>query len=242
MRQVKYRSYISGLNPRRTKLESPGWAGERQPRGNGAMEQAWHCLPFSEGARYGIEISYPYANPLRVETRGGELRFDGDFGPPPERHGGEWPPFRPFGKLYYTYQVSLDLKVEEGFALLVEPHPRFFTDAANETPIAVPALIRRWWPMTYFLVFKAPPEGGVHVFRSGEPFAQILVVPEEPDFELVPMPEEEAAERALQSERIYQSRKTLSAQSEWTSATNTVFDGTYRHILGAAAERARRAR
>ena len=96
--------------------------------------------------------------------------------------------------------------------------------------------------MTYFLVFKAPPEGGVHVFRQEEPFAQILVVPEEPDFELVPMPEEEAAERALQSERIYQSRKTLSAESEWTSATNTVFDGTYRNILGAAAERARRGR
>ena len=46
----------------------------------------------------------------------------------------------------------------------------------------------------------------------------------------------------LQSQRIYESRKTLSADSEWTSATNTVFDGTYRHILGAAAERARRNR
>ncbi len=57
--------------------------------------------------------------------------------------------------------------------------------------------------MTYFLVFKSPPEGGAHVFRTGEPFAQILFVPEEPDFELVPMPMEEAAERALQSERIY---------------------------------------
>jgi hypothetical protein len=144
--------------------------------------------------------------------------------------------------LYYTYQVSLDLKVEEGFALFFQPHPRFFTDPTYSTPIAVPALIRRWWPMTYFLVFKSPPEGGAHVFRPGEPFAQILVVPEEPDFELVPMPTEEAAERTLQSERIYQSRKTLSAESEWTSATNTVFDGTYRHILGAAAERARRER
>ncbi len=242
MRQVKYRSYTPGLNPRRTKLESPGWAGDRQPRKDGSMEQAWHCLPFSEGARYGIELFYPYANPLRVETKGGALFLNGDFGQPPERHGGEWPPFRPFGKLYYTYQASIDLKVEEGFAILVQPHPRVFTDAANETPLAVPALIRRWWPMTYFLVFKAPPEGGVHVFRQEEPFAQILVVPEEPDFELVPMPEEEAAERALQSERIYQSRKTLSAESEWTSATNTVFDGTYRNILGAAAERARRGR
>jgi len=89
----------------------------------------------------------------------------------------------------------------------------------------------------YFLVFKAPPEGATHVFRPGEPFVQILVLPEEADLDLVPMPEEEAAERELQSRRIYESRATLSAGTEWTSATNTVFDGTYRHILGAANER-----
>ena len=64
--QVKYRSFTPGLNPRRTKLEVPGWGGERQPRKDGSMEQAWHCLPFSEGARYGIELFYPYENELRV--------------------------------------------------------------------------------------------------------------------------------------------------------------------------------
>jgi len=44
--QVKYRSFTRGLNPRRTKLEVPGWGGERQPRKDGSTEQAWHCLPF----------------------------------------------------------------------------------------------------------------------------------------------------------------------------------------------------
>ena len=242
MRQVKFRSYNSGLNPRRTKLESPGWAGDRQPRKDGSMAQAWHCMPFSEGARYGIEIFYPYANPLAVGTRGGKLAFSGDFGPVPEGWGGEWPPFRPFGDLYYTYQASLDLKVEEGFAIRTEPHPRFYTDPTNTTPIAVPALIRRWWPMVYFFVFKSPPEGATHIFRPGEPFVQILILPEEADFDVVPMSEEEAAERELQSRRIYESRSTLSAETEWTSATNTVFDGTYRHILGAATEKAKRRR
>ena len=86
--------------------------------------------------------------------------------------------------------------------------------------------------MIFFLVFKSPPEGGAHIFRAGEPFAQVLVVPEEADFELVPMSEEEAAERELQSRRIYQSRSTLSAHTEWTSATHTVFDGTYRTHFG----------
>ena len=165
--QVKYRSFTPGLNPRRTKLEVPGWGGERQPRKDGSMEQAWHCLPFSEAARYGIELFYPYENELRVSTSAGKLALDGDFGPPPEGHGGEWPPFRPFGDLYYTYQVSLDLKVEEGWAVRTEPHPRFYTDPTDTTPIAVPALIRRWWPMIYFLVFKSPPEGKTHIFRFG---------------------------------------------------------------------------
>ena len=242
MRQVKVRTYTPGLNPRRTKLESPGWAGDRQPRNDGAMEQAWHCLPFSEGARYGIELFFPYPNPVAVGTRGGQVVLTGDFGLQPDHWGGEWPPFRPFGDLYYTFQLSLDLKVEEGFAIRTEPHPRFYTDPTHTTPIALPALIRRWWPMTYFLVFKAPPEGGVHIFRPGEPFAQVLVVPEEADFEIVPMTEEEAAERELQSRRIYESRKTLGAGSVWTSATHTVFDGTYRHILGAASGRARHER
>ena len=155
--QVKYRSFTSGLNPRRTKLEVPGWGGERQPRKDGSMEQAWHCLPFSEGARYGIELFYPYENELRVSASGGKLALDGDFGPPPEGHGGEWPPFRTFGDLYYTCQLSLDLKVEEGWAVRTEPHPRFYTDPTDTTPIAVPALIRRWWPMIFFLVFKSPP-------------------------------------------------------------------------------------
>ena len=79
--------------------------------------------------------------------------------------------------------------------------------------------------------------GKTHIFRPGEPFAQILIVPEEATFDLVPMSDEEAAERELQSRRIFQSRGTLSAETEWTSATNTVFDGTYRHILAPRAKR-----
>ena len=131
------------------------------------------------------------------------MRLEGDFGPPPEGQSGQWPPFRSFGDLYYTYQLSLDLKVEEGWAVRFEPHPRFYTDPTDTTPIAVPALIRRWWPMVFFLVFKSPPEGKTHIFRPGEPFAQILVVPEEATFDLVPMSDEEAAERELQSRRIF---------------------------------------
>ena len=88
--------------------------------------------------------------------------------------------------------------------------------------------------MIYFVVFKSPAEGQVHVFRPGVPFLQVTIVQEEEAPEPVPMSEEEAAERELQSRRIYESRATLGADTTWTSSTNTVFDGTYRRLLAAA--------
>lgn len=233
MHLIKVRATDPRLRPRRTKLEIPGWSGEPVPRSDGSQEYAWHCAPFSEAATYGVEIFYPYDNELRVSVKNGELQFDGDFGPPPD-DGRHWPPFRTFGQLYYTYQLLLDLKVPPEFAIKVETHPRFYTDPTDTTPIAVPALIRNWWPMMYFMVFKSPPEGRTHIFRKDEPMAQFLMIPAECDFELVDMPADEAAERELQSRRIYESRSTLGADSQWVSATHTVFDGTYRRILGAA--------
>jgi hypothetical protein len=237
MRAVKYRYFEEGLRPRRTKHEIPGWSGEREQRTDGAHEYVWHCLPFTEGAQYGIEVFYPFENELRVTTRDGKLVFEGDFGPDPQT-GVQWPPFRTFGEKYYTYQILLDLKPPPGFAIRTEPHPRFYTDPTDSVPIAVPALLRNWWPMMSFIVFKSPAEGRTHIFRPGEPFMQIIVIPEEADVELVAMTEEEAAERELQGRRIHASRETLSADTHWTSASNTIFDGTYRHILRAAKAKA----
>jgi hypothetical protein len=233
MKEVKFRTREPRLAPRRTKLEIPGWAGAREPRVDGSLEQAWHCTPFSESAQYGIELFYPYDNELVVSTRNGELLLEGDFGPCPEE-GLQWPPFRNFGKIYYTYQILLDLKVEPGFAVRTEPHPRFYTDRTGSCPIAVPALIRYWWPMMFFVVFKSPDEGRSHVFRPGEPFAQVIVLPEEAPFELVEMGADEAAERELQAQRIHASRDRLAEGSRWTSRSDTVFDGVYRFMHRAA--------
>jgi hypothetical protein len=239
MHKIKYRYSHPGLRLRRTKLDVPGWAGTPEPRKNGSHEHPWHCIPFAEGAQYGIELFYPFEQELRVSTREGRLVIEGQTGPDPET-GAYSPPFRNFGDQYYTYQILLDLKVEEGFAIRTEPHPRFYTDTTDTVPIAVPALLRNWWPMMFFMVFKAPSEGRTHIFRSGEPFAQVIVIPEESDFQLVAMSEEEAAERELQARRIHKARSTLSAPSQWTSTTNTVFDGTYRQIHRAAKEKSRR--
>jgi hypothetical protein len=88
--------------------------------------------------------------------------------------------------------------------------------------------------MMFFRVFKSPVEGRTHIFRANEPFAQFTVIPAKSDFELVEMNEEEAAERELQARRIHASRTTLSADSQWVSASNTVIDATYRRTHGAA--------
>ena len=237
MRQVTMRYMLPGLSPRRTKLEIPGWAGDRSPRADGSHEQVWHCTPFTEGAQYGIEIFYPYDKELRVTTRGGKFEMSHDFGPPPAE-GVEWPPFRNFGDLYFTYQVLLDLNPGAGYAIRTEPHPRFYSDPTGTCPIAVPALIRNWWPMMYFMVFKSPTEGQTHIFRPGEPMAQIMVIPETSEFDLVAMSPEEQAERELRSRRIHAARSGVTADTVWASATNTVFDGTYRHMARAAKARA----
>ena len=238
MNVVKVRTREAGLRPRRTKMEIPGWAAQREPRADGNHEYVWHCLPFSEGAQYGIEIFYPYKNELRVSRRESRLIFDGDFGPSPDE-GLQWPPFRAFGENFYTYQILLDLKVDAGWAIRTEPHPRFYSDLTNTVPIAVPALIRNWWPMMFFIVFKSPPEGMTHIFRPDEPFAQVIIVPEEANFILEDMSEDECAERELQARRIHESRNTLSAETHWTSASGTAFDGTYRNILRAAKAQSR---
>jgi hypothetical protein len=171
----------------------PGWAGQPEPRNNGAQEYAWHCAPFSEGAQYGIEVFYPYENELHVSKKDGELILEGDFGPAPSDSELMWPPFRMFGQDFYSHQFLLDLKVGKEWAVRTEPHPRFYTDPTDTTPIAVPALMRtEWWPMISFVIFKAPAEGRTHIFRPGEPMLQILIVPVTADFKLVPMNEEEA--------------------------------------------------
>ena len=233
MHEVKYRMNEPRLAPRRTKLEIPGWAGEREPRADGSHEYVWHCLPFSEGAQYGIELFYPYDNELHVSTKEGRLHLDGDFGAPPDPDL-QWPPFRNFGDKFYTYQILLDLQPGAGYAIRTEPHPRFYTDRTDTVPIAVPALVRNWWPMMFFTVFKAPVEGGTHIFRPGEPFAQIIVIPEEANIVLSAMDEQDCAERELQARRIHASRDTLGAETKWVSQSKTVFDGTYRHILRAS--------
>jgi hypothetical protein len=236
---LKYRLHGHRPPPRAIKLAVPGWAGATDPRADGSHEQPWHCVPFSESARYGVEVLYPFEEELRVTKFRGKVRLEADWGEPADADM-MWPPFRPFGRDYYSYQLSLDLEVPASWAVRFEAHPRYFTDSSNTTPLAVPALIRsEWWAMTFFCIFKAPPPGVTHIFRQGEPFLSAIVVPAEPDLDMRPMTEEEAAERELRARRLSVSRDALAKGTRWISDTNTVFDGTYRQMYRAARMRDR---
>ena len=239
MPTLKYRLHGQRPAPRRTEMPIPGWGGEPQPRADGSHEQPWHCTPFSESARYGVEVLYPFDEELRVRKVRGRVRLEADWGEPVDPDM-MWPPFRTFGKDFYSYQLSLDLEAPPGWAIRVEPHPRYFTDPTDTTPLAVPALVRsEWWPMMFFCIFKAPPKGATHVFRKGEPFLSVIMLPAEPDLELEAMSEDEAAEREMRARRIAANRDQLAEGTRWLSTTNTIFDGTYRHMFRAAKARDR---
>ena len=230
---IKFRSMNPGLRPRRTLLEVPGWAGEPDTLQTGPSAQPWHCIPFTEAARWGVEVPYPHLDDMRVSARNGEVQFEGEFGEE-EEPDARRPPFHSFAQGYYSYQLLLDLQIEPGLALKLETHPRFFTDTTGTVPIAVPAILHHWWPMISFVVFKTPAPGQTHVFRPGEPMLAISIVQPEDKLEVIPMDEEEAAERELIARRIRATRATLSADTRPTSPPHTVFDGTYRRLFAAA--------
>jgi hypothetical protein len=91
--------------------------------------------------------------------------------------------------------------------------------------------------MMFFCIFKAPPKGATHIFRTGEPFLSVITLPSEPDLDLQPMTEAEAAEREMRARRLAASRDALAEGTRWLSNTEIVFDGTYRHMFRAAKAR-----
>ena len=78
-----------------------------------------------------------------------------------------------------------------------------------------------------------------HIFRKGEPFLSVIILPAEPELDLQPMTEEEEADREMRARRLAASRDTLAEGTRWISSTNTVFDGTYRMMFRAAKARDR---
>jgi hypothetical protein len=230
---ILYRSRFNGVPPRPIKLLVPGWAGEKVPRGDGSVPQPWHCKPFVDGATYGLELVYPFSSECRVRMRRNRLIVDADFSEEPDwmldTNGKPEVPFSAFATGHYGMTTCLDVQPPSGFVLRIEPHPRVFSGESSDAPLAIPGHIERFWPRILFVVFKAPPPRQVHVFRKGEPYAQLLVVPQKVRYAVEKMSRSQEKCRARQDKSIAQTAELLST-GWWESAFGGYFDDKYKQL------------
>jgi Flp pilus assembly protein TadD len=236
---IKYAAYANALPPRRVKLEKPGWAGDLRKMEDGSEPQPWHCLPFVEGATYGLELIYPYETECVVVNDGGAVRFEFDFANEPGGvlTGGEFITFFPKPpEKFYLFNTRLDLVAPPGHVLRTEPHPRAFADETGTAPLAICGHVQsEWWPRKLFVVFKSPRPGERNVFRKGEPYAQVLFVPQRANYVLEPLaPEEESARRKRETE--IDASKYQIATNVWKNPIGNEFADYYK-VLARAFQR-----
>lgn len=237
---VKYSTHAGALPPQRIKLEKPGWAGSPELKMvDGSEPQPWHCLPFVEAATYGLELVYPYETECHVVNDNGDVRFEFDYFKEPGGvlTGGEFITFfpKPPAK-FYTFNTRVDIAAPPGHALRTEPHPRAFADETGTAPLALCGHVQsEWWSRKLFVVFKSPLPGQRHIFRKGEPFVQILFVPQRVLYETQEFtPEEEALRRKRESE--IEVAKLHIAENVWRNPSGQEFSDYYK-ILARAFQR-----
>jgi hypothetical protein len=235
---VKYRlAGEKAVGPQAIRLAIPGWVGEGRPRENGSEPELWHCPPFVEGATQGLELVYPYEQECRVINpgRGKDLVFEFDYKNEPGAtlDGTEFVGFWPKPSKYYLFKTQVDIQSPAGQVLRTQPHPRFYADETGTVPLAMVGQVQtEWWPKKMFVVFKAPPAGGRHVFRKGEPYAQIIFVPHRVQYEPVAMTAEEASARE-QMDLAMMGAGSFIARTVWHNPAGEEFKDHYK-VLGRA--------
>jgi len=236
--EIQYSTYGKALPPRPIRMSVPGWSGAEQKMEDGSEPQPWHCLPFVEASTYALELLYPYETQCQVVNENGVIRFDWDFAHEPgaQLNGGEFVSFFPkHASRYYLFNTSLDLRAPAGHVIRTEPHPRFFTDQAGTAPLSMIGHVQtEWWPKRFFVVFKAPPSGQRHIFCYGEPYAQILVVPQRQVLEAKPISAEEGSRRRELESAIFNSKSQI-ARNIWRNPTGYEFNDHYKVLARAFA-------
>jgi len=227
---VKYRTWYQGEAPRPIKLQIPGWAGVANNHTDGDVPQPWHCTPFIEGATYGLELVYNFDNECHVKIIDGKIQFIGDFSSeknkiiPPI----DLPPFSTFAPGHFGMTSCVDIMVPEGYILRLEPHPRYYTDETYTTPLCIPGHLQTtWWPKIFFVVFKNPMPGQTYIFRKGEPFAQIMVLPRKTNYDVQPMSPSEAAARNNFDDTVVKYCKHF-VENDWHDHLGHNFDDKYK--------------
>src|SRR3954447_16435738 len=236
--KIKYSVFPGVLPPRPIRLEIGGWSGADEKMVDGSNPQPWHCLPFVEGATHWVELIYPYETPCDVVNDQGAVRFDWNYAGEPggALTGAEFILFAPVkAAKYYMFNTRVDLQAPPGYAVRTEPHPRFYTDETGTFPFAIVGHLQsEWYSRKTFVVFRAPQPGQRHLFRKGEPFAQVLFVPKRITYEVEQMtPEEEKVRR--QRERDVQAARYELATNHWRPPDGVRFNNHYKLLARAHA-------
>lgn len=236
--KIKYALYANAFAPRPIRPEIGGWSGTDEKMVDGANPQPWHCLPYIEGNTCGLELVYQFETPCDVVNDNGVVRFEWDFAKEPGGilTGFEFLFFSPArAAKYYLFNSRIDVMPPPGYALRIEPHPRYFTADSDTFPLAMYAHLQsEWYPRLLSMAFRAPRPGQRHLFRKGEPYAQVLCVPRKLTHEPVPMsPAEEKQRREL--ERIMTEAKSDIADHNWRHPDGVEFNNHYKLLARAFA-------
>ena len=230
---IKYRTWLNGLAPRRIKLEIPGWAGVSTYE----IPQPWHCKPYMDGATYGLEIIYNWdAECIVTCDKEGKSHFVGDFNKEiPAYLGKDWHPFASFAPGHFGYVAMVDIQTEPEMNLFLQPHPRAFTDRTGTVPICMPGMLEMdWWPEIFFMVFKAPIIGQSYIFRKGDPIASAIVVPRHIKYNIEKMTEEEDLQRAERQELLENQWPKICTRVFYCKDGEEFFDNKYKIISNVA--------
>ena len=234
--QLKYAGYANALPPQPIKMGP--WGGEPQKMKDGSDPQPWHCLPFVEGSTYGVELIYQHQTECHVVGANGTIHFEFDW---PKEPGGvltgmEFGAFSPVAAAkYYLFNTRLDVQCPPAYTLRTEPHPRYFTDETGTVPLALIGHMQNdWYARLLFVVFRAPRQGERHIFRKGEPFAQLIFVPQRVEYEITRMTPEEEAQRRQRERAVGSFRKEI-ADHHWTTADGGKQDNHYKVLVRAFA-------
>ncbi len=235
---VRYHTYAKADPPQPIRVKVGDWGGTPQKMQDGAAGQPWHCLPFVEASTYGLELVYQYDTECQVINDNGVVRFEWDFRQEPggELTGGEFISFAPKrASRYYLFNTGLDVVAPPGHVVRTEPHPRFFTDDTDTVPLSMSGhLQQEWYPRLLFVVFRAPRPGQRHIFRKGEPYAQLLFVPQSVSYDLVELTPEEAARRRELQAAMTIARAEI-ADHSWQDCDGAILDNHYKVLANAFA-------
>ncbi|MDB5171446.1 MAG: uncharacterized protein JWN51_219 [Phycisphaerales bacterium] len=237
--EIKFRTAGKAFPPRPIRVEVPGWGGSPdQKRQNRSTPQPWHCAPFVEGGTYGLELLYQYETECHVINNGRDLQIEWDYRKEPGGVLGQdefsIAATRPAHS--YVFATSVDMQAPPGHVLRTEPHTRFFTDITGTVPVAIVGHVQtEWWAKKLFVSFKAPDAGQRHIFRKGEPYVQILFVPQRMAFPTIKMnPDEEAARSELEEGIL--AAKSHIAKNVWYDPAGNEFNDHYKVLSRAFAQ------